>query len=232
MKGEENTNPDTEREMDEFLNTEGRNDARAAALEQEIQNMKAQGAAGWFESLPAEAQKKILSGDRPLNAATEQAVKRLSNARVDDVQEIAASQIELLTQFYDLSVSQARRSFRWALIASMVGFVFFLFAIGSLLFEQTNELATVSVIGGAMIEFIAGINFYLYGKTLAQLTLFHDRLGVTQRFLLANSLCESLGGDLKNQTRANLIGKLASIAINVDQTGIGNEPKKKPEEST
>ncbi|MEZ5447925.1 MAG: hypothetical protein R3E89_02495 [Thiolinea sp.] len=37
------------------------------------------------------------------------------------------------------------------------------------------DLARVSLIGGALIEFIAGINFYLYGKTLSQLTLFQGR---------------------------------------------------------
>lgn len=62
-----------------------------------------------------------------------------------------------------------------------------------------------------MVEFISGVNFYLYGKTIGQLTLFQGRLEITQRFLLANSLCESLGDELRDTTRAQLIFQLANI---------------------
>lgn len=146
-----------------------------------------------------------------ISGATEPALKRLTEAASGDVKEIAASQIELLSRFYDLSLSQAGRSFRWALIASVVGLLFFLAAIGFML-SQSMDVAIISVIGGAMVQFIAGVNFFLYGKTLSQLTLFQGRLEVTQRFLLANSLCESLEGKVKHYTRARLIGALAGVS--------------------
>jgi hypothetical protein len=149
----------------------------------------------------------------PISKAADFAVKQLNEAKTDDVKGIAAAQISLLSRFYDLSLDQAGRSFRWALIASIVGLLFFMAAI---IFQVTgsesSELPLISLIGGALIEFIAGINFYLYGKTLSQLTLFQGRLEVTQRFLLANSLCESLGAEYKDETRASLIAQLASNA--------------------
>ncbi|PID49440.1 MAG: hypothetical protein CR991_06775 [Proteobacteria bacterium] len=100
--------------------------------------------------------------------ATEQAIKRLSSVDNTDVKSIAATQIELLTRYYTLSLSQAQRSFRWALVASIVGLVFFIAAIGFVLWNA-ERVAVITVLSGALIEFIAGINFYLYGKTLAQL---------------------------------------------------------------
>ncbi|HPY41005.1 MAG TPA: hypothetical protein PLM98_10850, partial [Thiolinea sp.] len=139
---------------------------------------------------------------------TEKALQRLSDASEGDVKAIASSQIELLARFYDLALSQAGRSFRWALIASMVGLAFFLMAIVFMLWQRSGELATITMIGGALIEFIAGVNFYLYGRTLTQLSLFQGRLEVTQRFLLANSLCESLGEAWRDPTRARLINQL------------------------
>ncbi|OQX00116.1 MAG: hypothetical protein BWK73_49265 [Thiothrix lacustris] len=145
-----------------------------------------------------------------ISGVTEPALKRLTEAASGDVKEIAASQIELLSRFYDLSLSQAGRSFRWALIASVIGLLFFLAAIGFMVSQQ-GDVALISVIGGAMVQFIAGVNFFLYGKTLSQLTLFQGRLEVTQRFLLANSLCESLEGKVKHYTRARLIGALAGV---------------------
>lgn len=159
-------------------------------------------AGGYFNHLVNVRQSSVVG-------ATEKALKHLSDAPKDDVTAIASSQIELLARFYDLSLSQAGRSFHWALIASMVGLAFFLMAIVFMLWQQSSELATITMISGALIEFIAGVNFYLYGRTLAQLSLFQGRLEVTQRFLLANSLCESLGDVWRDPTRARLINQLA-----------------------
>jgi hypothetical protein len=157
--------------------------------------------AGYFDNLVNVRQASVAG-------ATEKALQRLSDASEGDVKAIASSQIELLARFYDLALSQAGRSFRWALIASMVGLAFFLMAIVFMLWQRSGELATITMIGGALIEFIAGVNFYLYGRTLTQLSLFQGRLEVTQRFLLANSLCESLGEAWRDPTRARLINQL------------------------
>ncbi|WMP17487.1 TRADD-N-associated membrane domain-containing protein [Thiothrix lacustris] len=97
------------------------------------------------------------------------------------------------------------------MIASVIGLVFFLLAIGFLIFTNGSAVdqALVCGLGGAVSGFISGVNFLLYGKTQTQLELFHRKLEATQRFLLANSLRESLGGKLKDYTRARLIGTLA-----------------------
>jgi len=65
------------------------------------------------------------------------------------------------------------------------------------------------VISGALVELIAGINFYLYSRCVSQLADFHVRLDLTQRFLLANSICEGLDGDFKQQARSDLVRALA-----------------------
>lgn len=142
--------------------------------------------------------------------AAEKALERLVDIKKDDVKGTAASQIELLSRFYDLALSQAQRSFRWALAAAVVGLVFFMVAIlFSLTSSAGSDTAMVTLIGGAMIEFISAINFYLYNKTLSQLTLFQGRLETTQRFLLANSLTESLSDEFRDKVRARLITQLA-----------------------
>jgi DNA-binding transcriptional regulator YhcF (GntR family) len=140
-----------------------------------------------------------------------QALHRLAKAEKDDVQEIAASQIGLLKDFYDLALDQARKGFQWALAASIVGFGLLIIAIIFVLRNDGINVAIITTVSGAILEVIAGINFVLYSKTLGQLSTFHDRLDVTQRFLLANSLCESITGDLKNKTRAEIITRLTSI---------------------
>lgn len=148
----------------------------------------------------------FLFKQEPLSKVAAQALNDLSKS--GNVQEIASNQVKLLTEFYDQSLSQAHRSFVWALIASGAGLLFFMVAIAFQLGNMSN-VAIISVIGGALIEFIAAVNFYLYGKTTTQLNLFHGRLEVTQRFLLANSLCDRLGDTHQDETRSFLIRQLA-----------------------
>ena len=159
------------------------------------------------EGYLARMMKSDIRQQAAVKEATEKALHKLSSAAKGDVKSIAASQIELLTRFYDLSLQQAQRSFRWALMVSIVGLVFFLVAVACMLWNM-ERVSMITVVSGALIEFIAGVNFYLYAKTLSQLNLYQSRLEVTQRFLLANSLTESLSSDYQDRTRAQLIARL------------------------
>lgn len=151
----------------------------------------------------------------------DEAVDRLTEAAQDDVQEISGSQIKLLNAYYKLALDQATRSFHWALVASIVGLLFFLAAVVFVLTDKSLEASTISVVGGAIIEIIAGINFYLYGKTIGQLSAFHGRLEATARFLLANSLCEGLTEE-KEKTRAALIRQFVETGMqNSDESEAG-----------
>lgn len=143
------------------------------------------------------------------NLVISESLDRLSKADRADVQEIAASQIELLSAYYNLVLEQARRSFKWALVAAGVGLGFFLGSVVFLLLRQFHNVAVVSLISGSLVEAIAGINFYLYGRTSDQLADFHARLDATQRFLLANSICESLEGEFKERARSDLVRTIA-----------------------
>lgn len=147
-------------------------------------------------------------------SAKQQAViEDMAKADADDVKKIAVKQLEMLADYYELSLSHANRSFRVALVAGAIGLGFFLWAAWSYWGGSSNgDAASLGMMGGAVSEFIAGVNFLLYGKTLEQLNLFQGKLENTQRFLLANSLCESLKQEnLKEYTRARLIGSLVGM---------------------
>lgn len=146
----------------------------------------------------------------------------VAQADPSNVQQVAASQLELINNYYSTILDQARQSFRWAIIAAGVGLLFFISAVGFLLVTQKSDLSSISVISGALIEVIAGINFYLYGRTIAQLDLFHGRLERTQRFLLANSVCEKLKGEAQQSARAELVRVISGflpLAPAADTTG-------------
>ncbi len=142
-------------------------------------------------------------------ALLRRSVDQLSEKDPSDIQGIAAEQIQLLNQYYNLALDQARKSFRSAQIAAAIGLGFFLLAVSVLLFAQPRTIAVVSVIGGALVEAISGIQFYLYGKASERLADFQGRLDRTQRFLLANSVCSALEGEIRDTTRSELVGAIA-----------------------
>jgi Cyanobacterial TRADD-N associated 2-Transmembrane domain len=151
--------------------------------------------------------------DSPIAYISRDAVERISKAKPGDVQEIAGSQIHLLLGYYQLVLDQARKSFMWALIAAGVGLGFFIVAVGFILYLHAENAAIISVVSGALVEAIAGINFYLYSKTSGHLVDFHNRLEGTQRYLLANSICESLEGSHKQAARIELVRTIAQITL-------------------
>lgn len=150
---------------------------------------------------------------RSATEATNVYAQQLARTKPANILEVAGAQTELLTGYYRTVLAQARESFRWALVAAGLGLLFFLGAVAFLVVVRLQSVATVSVISGALIEVISGINFYLYGKTTAQLATFHRRLDQTQRFLLANSVCESFEGEERQKARASLIHTIADPTL-------------------
>ena len=134
-----------------------------------------------------------------------QVLGRLSVASPDNIQDIAASQTALLVNYYNLGLEQARKSFNWALISAIVGFLFFIIALFLIVVRDLQNASVISLISGALVEVISGINFYLYGKSTVQLADFQSYLDRTQSILLANSICESLSDEHKHTTRADLV---------------------------
>jgi hypothetical protein len=138
-------------------------------------------------------------------------IDRLAKADPKDVQEIAASQLQLMTGYHKVVVSQASRCFFWALAGAGIGLVFLALAALYSIATGNAVAAMVPFLCGSVVAAVAGLLFHLYGRTAAELSDFHDRLESVQRNLLANSICEGLSGDKKEQTRADLARKIANI---------------------
>ncbi len=82
---------------------------------------------------------------------------------------------------------QAEQSFRTSLIVSVAGFVMLVAAITlgilSTVFDigKSLDAAYISAAAGTLTEFISGVFFYLYNRTLQQINLFHDKLAAMQQ---------------------------------------------------
>ena len=132
------------------------------------------------------------------------ATAQLADVSKNNPQDVAAGVSNILNGYYSIALRQSQDSFRSALAAAIAGVVFFALAGGLFLWFKSTEVTTVGTIGGAVVEVIAGLNFYLYGKTTAQLDSYRRSLEQTQRFLLANSIAETLDTE-REKTRANLV---------------------------
>jgi hypothetical protein len=138
-------------------------------------------------------------------------IDRLVKADPRNVQEVAASQLQLIIACYRIDLTQVRRCFFWALVAAGMGFLLFVIAALASIATGNTAAAFVLVLSGCAMEAVAGLLFSLYGRSAAESRDFHGRLEAVQQHILANSICESLSGDRKEQTRAELARKVANI---------------------
>jgi hypothetical protein len=98
----------------------------------------------------------------------------------------------MMLRYYQDVRYQALQSFWSALGAAIAGLVFFVCATSQAMSDDGRLRSIVSVLAGALSQFIAGVNFYLYFKASRQFASFHICLERTNRFLLANTMCENL----------------------------------------
>ena len=145
--------------------------------------------------------------------------EQVAKADPDNIQEVAASQLNLSSRYYESVLLQARQSFRVALVSAAVGSAFFLAAVVIAIVEKNLNAATISSIGGAIVETISGLNFWLYGRTASQLDVFHIRLEQTQRYLLAFSMSRSL-------PEKDRQGPLSELIKTVSKSGNNNSLSK------
>ena len=155
------------------------------------------------------AEQEQQEAEKYLAPAVLAAIALLGTADPKDVQQVAASQPRLLSAYHQMALDQSRRSFFWALIGSGAGLALFVVAVAVSLLSGLGAASLVPLVAGAVVQVVSGVVFYLYGKTSSQLSAFHSRLEVLQRYLLANSICEGLSEPERDKARAALIGEIS-----------------------
>jgi len=127
---------------------------------------------------------------------TSSIVARISETDPGDIQQNAANQIKLLEKYHEDGLQQAKTSFRWALILSIFSLICLVVSICYLLFISpgVNVVNILTTISSVLAQFLAATQFVLYNQTRKQLTYYHQQMNQIQKFLLANSVAESLNG--------------------------------------
>lgn len=142
-------------------------------------------------------------------------IEKVAQTDPANIQATTANLMQIDNSYYLNALQQSQRSFFWALVGAGIGVAFFIAAVFILIFRQPIRESYVAAIitasSGGVVEIIAGIILTLHRRASDQVNSCHIRLNRMQRFLVANSACESLEGNLKQTTRAELMKNLAVI---------------------
>lgn len=126
------------------------------------------------------------------------------------INELVEINVTRLDEYYNEVKRHTTYSFLFALIVGLVGF--FLIVVGIVLGYDGERLTTAYMAGisGILIEFISGVFFYLYNKTVEQLKLYHDNLIDLQNTLLSFQLIERVN---KSYDKDLIISKIVDYLI-------------------
>jgi len=97
-----------------------------------------------------------------------------------------------LKEYYFLVKSHTRASFQTSIVAGMLGFGLVVTGLIAGYTAKTQTFTAVAAGSGILMQFIAGVFFYLYNRTVRQLKEYHDSLLDVQDVLLALKVLESV----------------------------------------
>ena len=132
----------------------------------------------------------------------------------------------LILRYYEDVLSQANQSFASASRVAWVGFAILATTLSyALVFDALDRfrllaaptdmsmtVAKVGVVSALLVEFIAGVNFWLYSRGARQFNAFHICLERTHRYLLAYKIADEIKGD-RDSTLRNIACIMASAPM-------------------
>jgi hypothetical protein len=97
--------------------------------------------------------------------------------------------VENLAEYYSLVKVHTNNSFRASLFVGIIGFSLIVVGvIASFGGVDKATPATIAAVSGVIVEFISGVFFYLYNRTVRELKEYHDSLLSVQNVLLSFKL--------------------------------------------
>ena len=146
-------------------------------------------------------------------------LSELAETVTKDVQQTGAKLLAHKETFYINAESQSRQSFYLACIVGLIGLALIVAAVFIGLFTDKLVISAISGVSGISFEVLAGFILQLYKQASVQLATFHQSIDDMHRFLVANSICESLEGKVKEDTRSTLVLDIARFSRSQTESG-------------
>ena len=155
------------------------------------------------EAEVSKALQKIEFSFKDLDVSTE-------NKKTDkNVLGMMTDNVSELREYYVISKQQARKSFSAALFICFFGILIYLIGIGAHIFGG-KDISLISIIGGTVVEIIAGLFFWLYREATKQLGVYHQRLGSTEKYLTVIQIIKEMPEDKQVDAYNGLITSILS----------------------
>lgn len=111
-----------------------------------------------------------------------------------------------IKEYYALSKNMARKSFVLAVIMCILGFIVIASSLLAVFIVNISFIESlVPVIGGTIVEVIAGTSLSVYKKSLEQLNQYYESLHNNERYLSLVNLVDKLTDDKKDEAYINII---------------------------
>jgi hypothetical protein len=167
--------------------------------------------------------------------------------KAGDIGQTVTAVQQLILRYYDNVRGQADESFESAQRVALFGFLLFSATVVYVMamdlmshlvhgFVQARGgigVGAIGLIGGSVVEIIAGIQFVLYGRATRQFGAFHICLERTHRYLLAYEMAEQMSAN-KDETLEKIVCIMANAPMitreDIDGVESGElvRPKGKP----
>lgn len=129
----------------------------------------------------------------------------------NDIQDVFENSIRMsykyLDQYYLQTREQAQNGFFVTVCVSVVGALLLAVGIVAMFLEKT-EPSYITCASGVVTEFIAAIFFYLYNKTVASMSKYHNKLVLSQNISIALKVADTLPSDDKTKSKNMIISEL------------------------
>ncbi|MEG0236561.1 TRADD-N-associated membrane domain-containing protein [Cetobacterium sp.] len=112
-----------------------------------------------------------------------------------------------LNAYNDQTKSQANKSFKIASRTSIIGFILLCIGLVSV-FLGKNKPGYLTTGVGLLIEFLSGIIFYLYNKTIVKMGEYHKKIVLTQNIALALKATDDFEANKKMEVRGKIVDEI------------------------
>jgi len=163
-----------------------------------------------------ETAKDAILGSLKNNILIKKDDKEKSDEKIDnktsDIMELMLLNMKEIKEYYVLSKTMAKRSFLLAVIMCIFGFIIISASIIAIFVINISfSQSIIPIIGGTIVEIIAGTSLVVYKKSLEQLNQYYESLHNNERFLSLVNLIDKLSDDKKDETYINIINNQLEI---------------------
>lgn len=129
--------------------------------------------------------------NKNIKQETEATLKNIQDQPDYDVFKLLYKNVRESTEYYIISKRQANKSFTLAIISCFLGVI--IYVCGFLIVTILNrDIILFTTISGTVVELIAGLSFWVYNKCIKQLSEYHKRLSLTERYLTSIQMADKM----------------------------------------